>query len=77
MTVRHCTGQSLRAASTSETVQDVMLGRWNAASATSFPASPVEWLTDNGSCGTGLMKHGSLPGCWGLNRRTRRYGVGE
>ncbi|EGI47376.1 IS2 ORF2 [Escherichia coli H591] len=24
---------------------------------------------------TGLMKHGSLPGYWGLNRRTRRCGV--
>ncbi|EJL16516.1 putative transposase, partial [Shigella flexneri 6603-63] len=41
-----------------------------------LPSSPVEWLTDNGSC-YGLMKHASSPGCWDLNRRTRGAESGE
>lgn len=43
-----------RAASTggydSETVQDVMLGAVERLFGSELPASPVEWLTDNGSC---------------------------
>ncbi|MBE1945081.1 IS3 family transposase [Klebsiella pneumoniae] len=34
----------------SETVQDVMLGAVERRFGSEFPASPVEWLTDNGSC---------------------------
>ncbi|WP_274806800.1 IS3 family transposase [Escherichia coli] len=34
----------------SETVQDVMLGAVERRFGNEFPASPVEWLTDNGSC---------------------------
>jgi putative transposase len=43
-----------RAASTggfdSETVQDVMLGAVERRFGSGLPGSPVEWLTDNGSC---------------------------
>ncbi|HCO2418965.1 TPA: IS3 family transposase, partial [Escherichia coli] len=34
----------------SETVQDVMLGAVERRFGNELPASPVEWLTDNGSC---------------------------
>ncbi|WP_192824830.1 IS3 family transposase, partial [Escherichia coli] len=34
----------------SETVQDVMLGAVERRFGSELPASPVEWLTDNGSC---------------------------
>lgn len=34
----------------SETVQDVMLGAVERRFGSGLPASPVEWLTDNGSC---------------------------
>ncbi|HFV6267372.1 TPA: IS3-like element IS2 family transposase, partial [Escherichia coli] len=34
----------------SETVQDVMLGAVERRFGNDLPASPVEWLTDNGSC---------------------------
>ncbi|HHN9800500.1 IS3 family transposase [Escherichia coli] len=34
----------------SETVQDVMLGEVERRFGNELPASPVEWLTDNGSC---------------------------
>ncbi|WP_181858071.1 IS3 family transposase [Klebsiella pneumoniae] len=34
----------------SETVQDVMLGAVERRFCSELPASPVEWLTDNGSC---------------------------
>ncbi|HIA7237056.1 TPA: IS3 family transposase, partial [Escherichia coli] len=34
----------------SETVQDVMLGAMERRFGNELPASPVEWLTDNGSC---------------------------
>ncbi|MDV3388906.1 IS3 family transposase [Salmonella enterica] len=34
----------------SETVQDVMLGAVERRFSNELPASPVEWLTDNGSC---------------------------
>ncbi|BBS79973.1 hypothetical protein WP7S17E04_P20530 (plasmid) [Escherichia coli] len=34
----------------SETVQDVMLGVVERRFGSELPASPVEWLTDNGSC---------------------------
>ncbi|MBW5943371.1 IS3 family transposase [Klebsiella pneumoniae] len=34
----------------SETVQDVMLGAVECRFGSELPASPVEWLTDNGSC---------------------------
>ncbi len=34
----------------SETVQDVMLGAVERRFGSSLPRSPVEWLTDNGSC---------------------------
>ncbi|WP_181876826.1 IS3-like element IS2 family transposase [Escherichia coli] len=34
----------------SETVQDVMLGAVECRFGNELPASPVEWLTDNGSC---------------------------
>ncbi|EJH1378868.1 IS3 family transposase [Escherichia coli] len=34
----------------SETVQDVMLGAVERCFGNELPASPVEWLTDNGSC---------------------------
>ncbi|MFP2144769.1 IS3 family transposase [Escherichia coli] len=34
----------------SETVQDVMLGAVERRFGNALPASPVEWLTDNGSC---------------------------
>ncbi|KGT86187.1 transposase [Erwinia typographi] len=34
----------------SETVQDVMLGAVERRFGSGFPVSPVEWLTDNGSC---------------------------
>lgn len=34
----------------SETVQDVMLGAVERRFASGLPGSPVEWLTDNGSC---------------------------
>ncbi|AHA69226.1 Transposase (plasmid) [Shigella dysenteriae 1617] len=33
-----------------KTVQTSCWERWNAASANDLPSSPVEWLTDNGSC---------------------------
>ena len=34
----------------SETVQDVMLGAVERRFGNDLPSSPVEWLTDNGSC---------------------------
>lgn len=34
----------------SETVQDVMLGALERRFGNDLPSSPVEWLTDNGSC---------------------------
>ena len=49
VTVRHCTGRSQRGFD-SETVQDVMLGAVERRFGSELPASPVEWLTDNGSC---------------------------
>ncbi len=49
VTVRHCTGRLLRGFN-SETVQDVMLGAVERRFGNELPASPVEWLTDNGSC---------------------------
>lgn len=50
-----CDREALRWAVTtggfdSETVQDVMLGAVERRFGNELPASPVEWLTDNGSC---------------------------
>lgn len=58
----------------SETVQDAMPGAVERRFGSELPASPVEWLTDNGSCYR-PMTQASSPGCWDLNRRTRRCGV--
>ena len=51
MTVRHCTGRSLRAASgTVKQYRTSCWERWERFG-NELPASPaVEWLTDNGSC---------------------------
>ncbi len=59
----------------SETVQDVMPGAVERRFGSELPASPVEWLTDNGSCYRANENHVSSPGCWDLNRRTRQCGV--
>ena len=48
VTVRHCTVTT--GGFDSETVQDVMLGAVERRFGSELPASPVEWLTDNGSC---------------------------
>ncbi len=46
--VRHCTVTT--GGFNSETVQDVMLGAVERRFGNDLPSSPVEWLTDNGSC---------------------------
>nr|UFD96072.1 Transposase InsD for insertion element IS2 [Escherichia coli] len=46
--MRHCTVTT--GGFDSETVQDVMLGAVERRFGSELPASPVEWLTDNGSC---------------------------
>ncbi len=48
--VRHCTGAVTTGGFNSETVQDVMLGAVERRFGNDLPSSPVEWLTDNGSC---------------------------
>ena len=48
VTVRHCTVTT--GGFDSETAQDVMLGAVERRFGSELPASPVEWLTDNGSC---------------------------
>ncbi len=58
----------------SETVQDVMLGAVERRFGSELPASPVEWLTDNGSCYRANETR-QFAGCWDLNRRTRQCGV--
>ncbi|STE45639.1 IS2 insertion element transposase InsAB' [Escherichia coli] len=58
----------------SETVQDVMLGAVERRFGNDLPSSPVEWLTDNGSCYRANETR-QFAGCWDLNRRTRRCGV--
>ncbi len=47
----------------SETVQDVMLGAVERRFGNDLPSSPVEWLTDNGSCYR-ANERASSPGCW-------------
>ena len=74
VTVRHCTGRSQRVASTVKQYRTSCWERWNAASAARLPASPVEWLTDNGSCYRANETR-QFAGCWDLNRRTRQCGV--
>ena len=47
---RHCTGRSLPAASTVKQYRTLMLGAVERRFGNDLPSSPVEWLTDNGSC---------------------------
>ena len=50
MIVRRCTGRALQLAATLKQVQDVMLREMEGCFGSELPVSPVEWLTDNGSC---------------------------
>ncbi len=48
--VRHCTGRSLPAASTVKQYRTSCWERVERRFGNDLPSSPVEWLTDNGSC---------------------------
>ncbi len=58
----------------SETVQDVMLGAVERRFGNDLPSSPVEWLTDNGSCYRANETR-QFARMLGLEPKTRRCGV--
>ena len=73
-TVRHRTGRSLRAASTVKQYRDVMLGDGEPSFGNELPASPVEWLTDNGSRYRAIETR-QFARMLGLNRKARRVRI--